>query len=80
MFVLAKHNILYVYHTYEHLSAVLGRHEDSTMPLQYSFIALKLSDDKETCTVLKDRFCIFDKNNSFKTKKMLKIVEILMED
>ena len=45
-----------------------------------SFIALELSKDAKSCKFVKDRSGLFNLNREYNTKKVLKIVQILMED
>ncbi len=71
--------MLYIFRTQEHMSEAITS-PGGMMPMYMAHFALELSEDIKTCKVVKDRFGLFNPSTEFNTKKMLKIVEILMED
>lgn len=70
---------IYVFETFEHMSYAIKSKYD-TQYMLYAHAALGLSEDTETCTVLKDRSGLLNLGVSCNTKKMLKMLEILVED
>jgi len=70
--------MLYVFKSQEHMSeAITSR---GLVAMYMAHFALELSDDTKSCKVVKDRSGLFRENTEYKTKKMLKIIELLMED
>lgn len=45
-----------------------------------AYFAAELLEDIKTCKIVKERSGVFRENGEYNTKKMLKIIEILMED
>ena len=71
---------LHVYHSREHLNAAITSCSGGMRAMYMAQFAIELSEDGKKCKVVKDRFGLFNQAVEFDTKKMLKIVEILMED
>ena len=81
MIVLHEAGMIYVYNSTDHLAEAMKRpYGGSLRPMQMASFAFKLSDDQTQCMVLKDRSGCINQNWTYDTKKVLKIVQILMED
>jgi hypothetical protein len=79
MNIIEHNNVVYFYQYEEHMiSAVTGR--GNMQKMQNASYAVELQEDKEWCSVLKDRSGFFDNRGTIQTKKFVKIVKILMED
>lgn len=78
MYMLGDKTNLFIYATPEHmLEACRG---PETRKMQMAQYALTLSEDVKTCYVIKDRTGTFNKNIDHPTKKMLKMIEIMLDD
>lgn len=78
MYMLGDRTNLFIYATPEHMLAACRGHGTSKM--QMAQYALVLSEDTKTCHVVKDRTGTFNQNIDHPTKKMLKMIEILLDD
>lgn len=78
MYMLGDKTNLFIYATSEHmLEACRGL---ETRKMQMAQYALTLSEDVKTCYVVKDRTATFNQNINHPTKKMLKMIEIMLDD
>jgi hypothetical protein len=48
--------------------------------MQFAQYALKLSEDAKTCHMIKDRTATFNDQIGHSTKKMLKMIEIMLDN
>ena len=78
MYMLGDKTNLFIYATPEHMLAACRGHGGSKM--QMAQYALTLSEDVKTCYVVKDRTATFNQNINHPTKKMLKMIQILLDD
>lgn len=78
MYVLGNSNILYVYANQEHMLEAMQGYEMRKM--QFAQYALKMSEDLKNCQVIKDRTATFNENTTHPTKKMLKMIKIMLDD
>ena len=78
MYMLGDKTNLFIYATPEHMLAACRGHGGSKM--QMAQYALTLSEDVKTCYVVKDRTATFNQNIAHPTKKMLKMIQILLDD
>jgi hypothetical protein len=79
MFISADTENLYVYETLDHLIHSRKAHNDSLCKIQFASFVLELSDNNEICKIIKDRSGIFRDETKYETKKIVKIIEILLE-
>lgn len=82
MYVLEKsvngNRFLMFYRSVDYLSEAVRR-EGYMECVQLADYTIKLSDDGKTCFVVKDRSGLLQLGSQHQVKKMLKIIEILME-
>ena len=78
MYMLGDKTNLFIYATAEHMLEACRGHE--TRKMQMAQYALTLSEDVKTCYVVKDRTATFNQNINHPTKKMLKMIQILLDD
>jgi len=78
MYMLGDRTNLFIYATQEHMLEACRGH--GMRKMQMAQYALVLSEDVKTCHIVKDRTGTFNENNSHSTKKMLKMIEILIDD
>ena len=71
--------MLYVFKSQEHMSEAITS-DGWSRPLCMADFAFELSEEAKKCKMVKDRSGLFRQDVEYKTKKMLKIIEILMED
>ena len=78
MYVLGNNDMLYVYATEDHMIEAI--HGYDTRKMQYAQYALKLHHDPKDCQVIKDRTATFNASMDHSTKKMLKMIKIMLDD
>ena len=79
MYMLGDRTNLYIYATQDHMMEAL-RGPSSMRKMQMAQYALVLSEDVKACHVIKDRTSTFNSQISHPTKKMLKMIEIMLDD
>lgn len=79
MYMLGDRTNLYIYANQDHMMEALRPSHD-LRKMQMAQYVLCLSEDTKTCYVVKDRTGTFNTNNSHPTKKMLKMIQILLDD
>ena len=78
MYAYSKGGMLYVYRTPEHMmEAIKG---SSHRLMMFSEYALETLDDGVMCKVIKDRSGMLNTEFRHPTKKILKIIKILIDD
>lgn len=78
MNILGNNNILYIYANEEHMLEGMRGYE--TRKMQFAQYALKMSEDLKLCNIIKDRTATFNAENTHSTKKMLKMIKIMLDD
>jgi hypothetical protein len=78
MYMLGNKTNLFIYATAEHM--LEGCRGPETRKMLMAHYALTLSEDIKTCYVVKDRTATFNQNIAHPTKKMLKMIKILLDD
>ena len=78
MYMLGDKTNLFIYATAEHMMEACRGHEMRKM--QMAQYALTLSEDTKTCYVIKDRTATFNASMDHSTKKMLKMIKIMLDD
>jgi len=71
--------MIYVFKSQEQMSEAITAC-GGMRAMYMAYFALEISEDSKKCKVVKDRSGLFNQGVEYKTKKMLKIIEILMED
>lgn len=80
MFMLGDRTNLYIYVNQDHMMEALRPNNLHTRKMQMAQYVLVLSEDTKTCHVVKDRTGTFNQNNAHPTKKMLKMIQIMLDD
>lgn len=80
MYILGDKSTIYVYATQEYMMEAMRIPEYNMRKMQFAQYALKLSEDTKECYVIKDRTATFNDKINHPTKKMLKMIEIMLDD
>lgn len=81
MHTICHNNIIYFYRNADHaINSFVGSGITHRMMNAEYAVQLDPTSELDLCTVVKDRSGIFSKSTSLPLKKVLKIVNLLMED
>ena len=80
MYVLGDKSTIYIYATQDYMMEAMRVPEYSMRKMQFAQYALKLSEDAKTCHIIKDRTATFNDQIGHSTKKMLKMIEIMLDN